>query len=84
LCNNCLTQERKMFEQPEADKMAFCERHRLLGNFLFGAGVLPKAAEQYKTVSAPDCLSGSLAVWLAACLHDACLSACMLIAPSSS
>jgi hypothetical protein len=39
-----------MFEQPEEDKMAFCERHRLLGNFLYDEGVLPKAAEQYKTV----------------------------------
>lgn len=39
-----------MFELPEEDKMAFCERHRLLGNFLYGEGVLPKAAEQYKTV----------------------------------
>jgi hypothetical protein len=48
-------QERKMFEQPEADKMAFCERHRLLGNFLYGEGVLPKAAEQYKTVRAVLC-----------------------------
>ena len=41
-----------MFERPEHEKMAFCERHRLLGNFLYGEGVLPKAAEQYKTVSA--------------------------------
>ena len=40
-----------MFELPEKEKMAFCERHRLLGNYLYGEGVLPKAAEQYKTVS---------------------------------
>jgi hypothetical protein len=44
-------QERKMFELPEEEKMVFCERHRLLGNFLYAEGVLPKAAEQYKTVS---------------------------------
>lgn len=43
------TEERRMFEQPEEDKMAFCERHRLLGNYLYSEGVLPKAAEQYKT-----------------------------------
>lgn len=52
-----------MFEQPEEDKMAFCERHRLLGNYLYSEGVLPKAAEQYKTV---DVLSywPLVAVWL--------------------
>ncbi len=43
-------QERELFELPEKEKMVLCERHRLRGNFLFGEGVLVKAAEQYKTV----------------------------------
>lgn len=43
------TEERQMFELPEKEKMGFCERHRSMGNFLYAEGVLPKAAEQYRT-----------------------------------
>lgn len=42
------SEERKMFELPEKEKMEFCERHRLLGNYLYREGIVPKAAEQYK------------------------------------
>jgi hypothetical protein len=46
-----MQQERKMFNMPEEEKIKFCERHRVLGNYLFEEGLLPKAAEQYQTVS---------------------------------
>lgn len=42
------SEERKLFEMPEQDKMLFCERRRLLGNALYEEGYLSKAAENYK------------------------------------
>jgi hypothetical protein len=30
--------------------MKLCERHRILGNYLFQEGLYPKAAEQYQLV----------------------------------
>lgn len=43
------SEERKIFELPEDEKLALCERHRALGNHLYLEGLLPKAAEQYQT-----------------------------------
>lgn len=48
-CNDH-TEERKFFELPENEKLLYCERHRLLGNYLYSEGMLPKAAEQYQLV----------------------------------
>jgi len=42
------SEERKLFKLPEAEKMAFCEHHRLLGNALYREGHLHKAAEKYQ------------------------------------
>jgi len=42
------SEERKIFELPEREKMAFCERHRLLGNALHQEGCIHAAAENYK------------------------------------
>jgi tetratricopeptide (TPR) repeat protein len=42
------SEERKFFELPEPEKMSYCERHRIQGNYLFKEGVYPKAAEQYQ------------------------------------
>jgi tetratricopeptide (TPR) repeat protein len=42
------TEERKIFEMPETDKVQYCEAHRAKGNYLFHEGLLPKAAEQYQ------------------------------------
>jgi isopenicillin N synthase-like dioxygenase len=55
--------ERKFFELPELEKLQYCERHRMLGNYLYSEGMLPKAAEQYqmvRSVSPYLCLSDSL------------------------
>lgn len=40
--------ERQIFYLPEEEKLAFCEKHRMKGNFLFYEGIYPKAAEQYQ------------------------------------
>lgn len=40
--------ERKLFEKSEVEKMAYCENHRRLGNYLFLECIFPKAAEQYQ------------------------------------
>lgn len=42
------SQERGIFEKPEAEKRRLCERHREMGNYLFKEGLIPKAAEQYR------------------------------------
>jgi tetratricopeptide (TPR) repeat protein len=42
------SEERKIFEMPEEDKMQFCEAHRAKGNYLVHEGLLPKAVEQYQ------------------------------------
>lgn len=42
------SEERKLFELPEPDKMSICERHRLLGNAFHDEGCLHKATESYK------------------------------------
>lgn len=39
--------ERELFEKSEKEKMQLCERHHMLGNYLFNEGLLPKAAENY-------------------------------------
>eukprot|EP01041_Mallomonas_annulata_P002185 gene2185-4250_t len=41
-------EEREFFNLPEHDKMKICEDHRLMGNFLFQEGLIPKACEQYQ------------------------------------
>lgn len=40
--------ERKLLEKSESEKMAYCENHRRLGNYLFLESIFPKAAEQYQ------------------------------------
>jgi hypothetical protein len=40
--------ERKLLEKSEPEKMAYCENHRRLGNYLFLESIFPKAAEQYQ------------------------------------
>ena len=40
--------ERKLLEKSEIEKMAYCENHRRLGNYLFLESIYPKAAEQYQ------------------------------------
>lgn len=40
--------ERVFFQKPENEKMVFCEKHRVLGNYLFDEGNIPLAIEQYK------------------------------------
>ena len=40
--------ERKLLEFSEMEKMNFCEKHRLKGNYLFLESFFPKAAEQYQ------------------------------------
>jgi hypothetical protein len=40
--------ERKIFELPEPEKLTICAHHREMGNFLFDEGLFPKAAEQYQ------------------------------------
>lgn len=40
--------ERKLLEFSEIEKMNFCEKHRLKGNYLFLESIFPKAAEQYQ------------------------------------
>ena len=42
------SEERKLFELPEPDKMSICERHRLLGNVFHDEGCMHKATESYK------------------------------------
>lgn len=42
------SEERKVFELPEADKERHCERHRALGHALYEEGCLPKALEAFK------------------------------------
>jgi len=42
------SEERRIFELPEPEKLKECEQHRLLGNYLFREGLYPKAAEQYQ------------------------------------
>jgi len=42
------SEERKIFELPEQEKLSYCERHRAKGNYLFHEGIYPKAAEQYQ------------------------------------
>ena len=42
------SEERKLLEYSESEKMNFCERHRLKGNYLFLESLFPKAAEQYQ------------------------------------
>jgi tetratricopeptide (TPR) repeat protein len=42
------SEERRIFELPEHEKIETCERHRMLGNFLFREGLFGKAAEQYQ------------------------------------
>ena len=48
-CNDH-SEERRFFELPESEKLKYCEDHRVLGNYLFSEGMLPKAAEQYQLV----------------------------------
>lgn len=40
--------ERKLLELSEIEKIEFCEKHRLKGNYLFLESLFPKAAEQYQ------------------------------------
>lgn len=42
------SEERRIFEMAEHEKIETCEKHRRLGNFLFREGILDKAAEQYQ------------------------------------
>jgi tetratricopeptide (TPR) repeat protein len=42
------SEERKIFNLPENEKLLFCEKFRILGNYLYSEGIYPKAAEQYQ------------------------------------
>lgn len=42
------SKEKDFFEQSEEDKIKRCEYHRLMGNYLYQEGMIPKAAESYK------------------------------------
>ena len=42
------SEERKIFELPEEEKIKLCEKYRAKGNYLFYEGVYSKAAEHYQ------------------------------------
>ena len=39
-----------IFSLPESEKMKLCENHRVLGNYLYKEGLIPKACENYHLV----------------------------------
>jgi len=83
------SEERKLFKLPEAEKMAFCEHHRLLGNALYREGHLHKAAEKYQLALSyyqycfpeEEALQAQLDAVRLACLCNASL--CMRRPPST-